>query len=52
LPLGAARQVGRVAALQHHALDRFGIFAGAGVFGIFARGGERVVTQARRSTAA
>ena len=42
LPLRAARQIERVAALQHHALDRLGIFAGAGAGGIFSRRGQRV----------
>ena len=38
LAFRAARQIGRVAALQHHALDRLGILAGTGACGIGARG--------------
>ena len=40
-PFGPTRQVGRVAPLQHHAFDGFGILAGAGACGIGARGHQR-----------
>ena len=41
-PLGAAGQIGGVAALQHHAFDRIGVLAGAGAGRIFARRRQRV----------
>ena len=44
LALGAARQIRRVAPLEHHALDRLGIVARAGAGWIFPRGGQRVPT--------
>src|ERR1700761_5734404 len=34
LAFWAARQIWRVAALEHHAFDRFGVVTGAGAFGI------------------
>src|SRR5665647_2361433 len=42
LAFRAARQIGCVAALQHHALDRLGVLAGAGAGGILARSGQPV----------
>ena len=42
LALGAAGQIEHITALQHHALDRFGIRAGTGAGGIGARRRQRV----------